>query len=40
MLSLWEQIPRYYKKTKKLQYYKLQSLIWELDKDNREVVVL
>jgi hypothetical protein len=32
--------PEKRQKTKKLQYYKLQSLIWELGKANREVVVL
>ena len=37
MLSLWEQIPNYCKKTKKITVLQAPALDWELGKDSREV---
>ena len=36
MLSLWEQIPNYYKNKKNI-VLQAPALVWELGKDNREV---
>ena len=36
MLSLWEQIPNYYK-NKKIIALQAPALVWELGKDSREV---
>ena len=37
MLSLWEQILNYCKKTKKITVLQPPALVWELGKDSREV---